>query len=147
MRLLHTGDWHVGKTLRGRSRAEEHEAILAEIVELVAENEVDAVLVAGDLFDTAAPTPEAERIVYGALLALARAAPHIVVICGNHDNPRRLEAIEPLLELTNIHALPALARPEEGGVLTLEIRERERLQIALLPFLSQRGIVRAVRDL
>lgn len=143
MRLLHTGDWHVGKTLRGRSRAEEHEAVLAEIVDLAAEHRVDVALVAGDLFDTAAPTAEAEKIVYAALLALAKTAAHVVVIAGNHDNPRRLEAIEPLLELTNIHALPALARPDAGGVLALEGRTGEPVHVALLPFLSQRAIVRA----
>jgi exonuclease SbcD len=142
VRLLHTGDWHVGRTLRGRSRADEHRAVLAEVVGIVREREVDLVLVAGDLFDTAAPTPEAEKIVYGALLDMARAAAHVVLIAGNHDNPRRLEAIEPLLELTNIHALPALARPQEGGVLRLEVRG-EPVAVALLPFLSQRAIVRA----
>ena len=143
MRLLHTADWHVGKTMRGRSRADEHRAVLEEIVGLAVEHKVDAVLVAGDLFDTTAPPPEAEKIVYAALLALARSVPHVVVISGNHDNPRRLEAIEPLLELTNIHALPGVARPTEGGVLLLETPAGEPLRIALLPFLSQRAIVRA----
>jgi len=142
MRLLHTGDWHVGKTLRGRSRAEEHREILAEITALTRSEKIDIVLVAGDLFDTASPTPESEAIVYRALLDLAEAAAWVVVIGGNHDNPRRLAAVEPLMRLTNIRVLPSVVRPEDGAVLLLSTRAGEA-RIALLPFLSQRLIIKA----
>lgn len=142
MRFLHTGDWHVGKTLRGRSRAEEHRAVLTEIADIARDEKVDIALVAGDLFDTASPTPESEGIVYDALLQLARATEWVVVIAGNHDNPRRLAAVEPLMRLTNIRVLPALARPEDGGVIVLQT-EVGGARIAMLPFLSQRLIVKA----
>ncbi len=142
MRFLHTGDWHVGKTLRGKSRAEEHREVLAEIAALTRDRKVDIVLVAGDLFDGAAPGPEAEEIVYRALLDLSRASEWVVVISGNHDNPRRLEAVEPLMRLTNIRVLAKPARPSEGGVLTLQTKVGAA-SIALLPFLSQRSIVKA----
>jgi DNA repair protein SbcD/Mre11 len=142
MRFLHTGDWHVGRTLRGRSRAEEHRAVLAEMVEVVRERKVDIALVAGDLFDTASPGPESEDIVYRALLDLALLTEWVVVISGNHDNPRRLEAVEPLMRLTNIRALTRVSRPSEGGVVTLQTKVGAA-RIALLPFLSQRNIVKA----
>ncbi|MGH9390139.1 MAG: metallophosphoesterase family protein, partial [Vicinamibacteria bacterium] len=142
MRLLHTGDWHVGKTLRGKSRAEEHRQVLAEIAGITRDRKVDIVLVAGDLFDGAAPGPEAEEIVYRALLDLSRASEWVVVISGNHDNPRRLEAVEPLMRLTNIRVLSKPARPAEGGVLALQTKVGAA-SIALLPFLSQRSIVKA----
>jgi exonuclease SbcD len=142
MRFLHTGDWHVGKTLRGRSRAEEHREVLAEIARIARDRKVDIVLVAGDLFDSAAPGPEAEEIVYRALLDLSRTSEWVVVVAGNHDNPRRLEAVEPLMRLTNIRVLAKPARPSEGGVLTLHTKVGAA-SIALLPFLSQRGIVTA----
>src|SRR5680860_969681 len=96
MRILHTADWHVGRTIRGRSRAAEHLAVLAEITAIARAEAVDLVLVAGDQFDTAAPSPEAERIVYRALLDLAEVAP-VVVVGGNHDSAQRLEAVAPLL--------------------------------------------------
>jgi exonuclease SbcD len=143
VRILHTGDWHVGKTLRGKSRADEHRAVLQEIVELAKRNKVDVVIVAGDLFDAAAPTAESEKIVYHALLVLAQAVEHVIVISGNHDNPRRLEAIKPLLELTNIHVGATLERPADGGVIELKSQKGETVEIALFPFLSQRGIVHA----
>ena len=95
MKILHTADWHVGKTLRGRSRAEEHEAVLDEIVALAQAEAVDLILVAGDQFDRAVPSPESEKIVYDALLRLAGTGARVVVIAGNHDNPRRLAAVRP----------------------------------------------------
>jgi exonuclease SbcD len=142
MRFLHTGEWHVGKTLRGRSRAEEHRQVLAEVASIARDRKVDIVLVAGDLFDGAAPAPESEEIVYRALLDLSRASEWVVVISGNHDSSRRLEAVEPLMRLTNIRVLSKPARPSEGGVLTLQTKVGAA-SIALLPFLSQRNIVKA----
>jgi DNA repair protein SbcD/Mre11 len=141
MRILHTSDWHVGRTIRGRSRAQEHRAVLAEIVAIAHEREVDLVLVAGDQFDTGAPSPEAEAIVYRALLDLAATGAHVVVLAGNHDNPRRWSAIRPLLELGNVHLAATIARPDQGGVLDLPTRTGELARVALVPFLSQRTVV------
>ena len=142
MKLLHTSDWHVGKTLRGRDRSDEHRAVLEEITGIARDHSVDLVIVAGDLFESAAPTPDAERIVYRALLDLADVAP-VVVVSGNHDNDRRLVAVEPLLGLGRITTRAMLAKPDEGGVLTLETAGGERAQVALLPWVSQRYVVRA----
>jgi DNA repair protein SbcD/Mre11 len=114
VKALHTSDWHVGRTMRGRSRADEHRAVLAEIVDQAASNDVDLVLVAGDLFDVAAPTPESEQIVYRALLDLAEVAP-VVAVAGNHDNPRRFEALHPLLELGRVTAISSCARRTTEG--------------------------------
>ncbi|MDF1596160.1 MAG: exonuclease SbcCD subunit D [Acidimicrobiia bacterium] len=139
MKLLHTSDWHVGRTIRGRSRADEHRAVLSEIAGIAAAEAVDLVLVAGDLFDVSAPSAESERIVYEALLGLARVAP-VLVVSGNHDHPRRLEAVSPLLELGRVTVLALPARADEGGVVRLpDLNTR----VALLPFLSQRAIVTA----
>ena len=142
MRILHTADWHVGRTIRGRSRATEHQAVLGEITAIADAEGVDLVLVAGDQFDTAAPSPDAERIVYRALLDLAELAP-VVVVSGNHDSALRLEAVAPLLAASGVQVAARARRPDEGGVLRLEVGSGEMAQVALLPFVSQRGIVRA----
>ena len=138
MRFLHTGDWHVGKSIAGRSRAEEYEAVLAELARAAADAKVDAVLVAGDLFDSAAPSPEAERIVYSALLAFADIAP-VIVIPGNHDNERRLAAVAPLFDHVNVTVHPYMTR----DCLDFTTATGERAKIALLPWLSQRYVVKA----
>lgn len=143
MKILHTADWHVGKTLRGRSRADEHRAVLDEIVGIAQDEAVDLVLVAGDQFDRAVPSPESEEIVYDALLRLARTGAHVVVIAGNHDNPRRLAAVAPLLELASVTSAARVAAPDAGGVLRLTTKAGEAACIALFPFQSKRGIVTA----
>jgi len=143
VRLLHTSDWHVGKAMRGRSRADEHRAVLDEIARITEERSIEIVLIAGDLFETSAPSAESEQIVYRALLELSRRAEHVVVIAGNHDNARRLAAIRPLLDLTNIHTRPLLRPAEDGGLVELTTAAGERARIAVLPFVSQRAIVRA----
>jgi exonuclease SbcD len=142
MRLLHTSDWHVGKAIRGRSRAAEHRAVLAEIAGVAERESVDLVVVAGDLFDTATPTPEAERIVYRALLDLAAGGRPVVVVSGNHDSAQRLAAVAPLSEASGIHVAPAIRPPGDGGVLDIEV-DGEVAQLALLPFPSQRFVVTA----
>jgi exonuclease SbcD len=113
MRLLHTSDWHVGKSIRGLSRADEHRAVLAEMVAIAVERAVDVFVVAGDLFESSAPSPEAEAIVYEALLSLSARDIQVLVISGNHDNARRFEAIRPILALARVHvvARPTTALP------------------------------------
>ncbi len=144
MKVLHTADWHVGRLLRGRSRADEHEAVLASIAATAAEHGVDLVIVAGDVFDTAAPSPEAERIVYRALLDLTATGATVLVVAGNHDSERRLQAVAPLLELGRVITRGSFARPDEGGVIEVSSRDgTETALVAALPFLSQRHVVRA----
>ena len=144
MKLLHTSDWHVGKTIRGHSRADEHRAVLGEIVAIAAEEQVDLVIVAGDLFETAAPTAETEKIVYKTLLELSQTGAALAVISGNHDNARRLEAIAPLLEAVgDVHVLTNARAPADGGVRRFTARSGEAVVLAMLPFVSKRGIVRA----
>ena len=142
MRLLHTSDWHVGKTIRGHSRHNEHVEALDEIVNIADEREVDVVLVAGDLFESAAPNPDSESLVYDTLLRLANNSRHVAVIAGNHDNGRRLTAVAPLLDLANIAMVTEPLAPADGGVRSIDVAG-ERLNLAMLPFVSQRGIVRA----
>ncbi|MCI0437388.1 MAG: exonuclease SbcCD subunit D [Gemmatimonadetes bacterium] len=143
MKLLHTADWHVGRMLRGKSRADEHRDVLAEIARIAAQDEVDLIIVAGDLFDSSAPAPESEQIVYNALIDLARTGAEVVVIAGNHDNPQRLAAVRPLLEFTRVRTVAFPARADNGGVIDVRLRSGGKARLALLPFLSQRGIIRA----
>jgi DNA repair protein SbcD/Mre11 len=138
VKILHTADWHVGRTIRGRSRMEEQADVLDEMVALARAEGVDVILVAGDQFDSSSPSPEAERLVYRTLLQMAEVAP-VVMVAGNHDHPRRLEAVAPLLELGRVACASTVASPDEGGV----VRPLNSLRVAMLPFLSQRAIVRA----
>lgn len=97
MRILHTADWHLGKRLENFSRLPEQEEVLGEICEIAEQQQVDAVLIAGDLFDTFNPSTEAIELFYKTVKRLAGNGQRAVIaIAGNHDSPERIEAPDPL---------------------------------------------------
>ena len=147
MRLLHTADWHVGKVLKGRARADEHASVLGELVELARTQDVDGVVVAGDVFDTGVPTPESQSLVLQALLALRHDHRDVVVVAGNHDNPHLLDVYRPVLGELGIHVVGTFRRPDDGGMLAFTARSGEPVRLAALPFLSHRYAVRAAEAL
>ncbi len=141
MRLLHTADWHVGKPLRGRSRMEEYARALDEVAAVAIDRKVDAVLVAGDLFDSPAPPPEAEKLVYDFFARLVPEKIAGVVIAGNHDHPRKLGALASLLEGLRIHVRAEVRPPAQGGVVAVPSRDgREEARVAVLPFVPERKV-------
>lgn len=142
MKLLHTSDWHVGKVLKGLSRLEEQRQVLAEVVQAAAEEAVDLVVVAGDLFESYAPSPEAQQLVWQTVLDLHDTGAEVVVIAGNHDSGHLLEALSPLAAAAGIHVLGRVKPPAEGGILDLSVKEG-RVRLALVPFVSQRYVVHA----
>ncbi|MEV0810131.1 exonuclease SbcCD subunit D [Micromonospora sp. NPDC050200] len=144
MKILHTSDWHVGKVLKGQSRAEEHKQVLAGVIEIARDERPDLVIVAGDLYDTAAPTPEATRLVTRALTALRRTGADVVAIGGNHDNGQALDALRPWAEAAGITLRGSVRENPAEHVIDGTTRDGERWQLAALPFLSQRYAVRAV---
>jgi len=144
VRFLHTADWHVGKPLRGRSRMDEYAKALEQVAGIAVDRKVDAVLLAGDVFDSPAPPPEAEKLVYDFLARLLPERIACVVIAGNHDHPRKLAALATLLERLRIHVRPDVRPPDQGGVVKLASRDgKEEARIAVLPFVPERRVVDA----
>jgi len=140
MRFLHTADWHIGKMLFGRSRLDEQEQVIGEIVDIARRERIDCVLLAGDVFESWMPTGEAERVVCDALAEFAGAGIATVVVRGNHDHPLRLAALRKLGNPLKIFVRPDPARPAEGGVITLQ-KGGETAQIAVLPWVPEFKIV------
>jgi len=136
MRLLHTSDWHLGRAIRGRSRIAEFDAVLHELTDLATAEGVDVVLVAGDIFDTMSPPPEAERLLFSALRRLVERQIDVVLIAGNHDNPRRLAALGQIADLLGVHTQPFVRRWDEGGTIRLE-RNGQRLNLAAVPWVPE----------
>jgi len=148
VKILHTSDWHVGKVLKGRDRYDEHVAVLRSIVQTARDEDVDVVLVAGDLFETAAPTAKAQGLVMRSLLALREGGRQVVVIAGNHDNQALLDAVyRPVLAELGLHVLGIPKRPDSGGLVSLSTGDGEMINVAALPFLSHRYAVRAAEVL
>jgi DNA repair protein SbcD/Mre11 len=143
MKLLHTSDWHIGKVLKGVPRIEEQRKVVAEIVEITTEESVDLAVIAGDLFESSVPSPEAQALVWTTVLAMRESGAQVVVIAGNHDNGHLLEALSPLAMAAGIHVVGTPKAPHDGGVITLESKQGERALLACLPFVSHRYVIRA----
>lgn len=134
MRILHTGDWHLGRTLEGRSRLTEQEAFLDELVQIVKDQQVDLVLMAGDVYDSVNPPAAAEAMFYDAAARLTETGCHLAVIAGNHDQPERVAAVSPLVARRGI-SLVGLPVPE---AITVPVpRTGETAVIAALPYPSE----------
>ena len=112
IRILHTADWHIGQTLRGFSRDHEHRKVFRRLEEIIVERNVDAFIIAGDVFDSQNPSGEAQQLFYDTLVRLSRARPRMttVIVSGNHDAAGRLEAPRPLLEAFNIRVVGNIRR-------------------------------------
>ncbi|WP_372733368.1 exonuclease SbcCD subunit D [Nocardioides sp.] len=146
MKFLHTSDWHVGKSLKGRPRLDEHKAVLAEIVGHARAHNVDAVVIAGDIYDTAAPTAESQKLVVNTLLTLARDGFEVIAIAGNHDHGGTFEAYRPLMSAAGINLFGQARAKDKGGVYSFNARSTgEPVNVAVIPFLSQRYAVRAAQ--
>jgi len=97
LRILHTGDWHLGKNLEGQSRMDEQEQFLNDFVKIVEDNNIDLIMIAGDIYDSSNPPARAERMFYDTLKRLSQNGERLtLVIAGNHDSPERLVAAGPL---------------------------------------------------
>lgn len=139
MRFLHTGDWHLGKALRHRRRDDEFQAALWEVLDIARYERVDCLLVAGDVFDSVVPPPEAEHLAFEFFRELAGAGIPAIIVGGNHDHPRRMDAFGRVLELLGIRILGEAVPASRGGIVQLPSRDREQAAtIALLPWISER---------
>jgi exonuclease SbcD len=138
MRLLHTSDWHLGHTLRGEvAREYEHAAFLNWLLEACVREAADALVITGDVFDSATPPASAERMWFEFLAAARRARPamDIVAIAGNHDSPARLGAASSVLRELGVHVVGGLPRRDDGAL------DLDRI---LLPVAGGRGLIAAV---
>lgn len=144
MRFLHTSDWHVGRTIRNRSRTEEHQAVFAEILDIAKREQVDAVLVTGDIFHERRPPLEAEEIVAQTLADLARAGIPSVVIPGNHDDAFRIRTLKPFGDLVRVHVVTDFAEDISSLIVPIPGRDgKEHALIGCLPYLHPHTVLTA----
>lgn len=118
MKLIHTADWHLGQTFFEYERKGEHIQFLAWLKERVEANNLDLLLIAGDVFDSPNPSAESQRLYYTFLKEITAINPslQIIIIAGNHDSAARLEAPNPLLESMNITVRGVVKRNSDGEI-------------------------------
>jgi len=134
MRLLHTSDWHVGVTLGGKDRLNEHAVFIEELNSIIQEESIDAVLIAGDLYDQSNPPPGAEKLVFDFFRVMAERKIPVVLIAGNHDSGPRIEGRARLLQLVEIHAF---GEPRRDAAIEIITKTNEKLVVAALPFAGE----------
>jgi len=140
-RILHTADWHLGKMLNEQSREEEQKRFLDWLLKQVVELEVDVVLVAGDIFDTANPPQSAEALYYDFVAALhGSTSASLVLIGGNHDSANQLEAPKRVLKSLRTHVHGAVADDPADRLLLLPSAVAPKVAIAMVPFLREKDI-------
>ena len=158
MRFIHTSDWHIGKNLEGHSRLEEQEKFCNDVIKIVETNNIDMVIIAGDVYDTSNPPAGAETLFYKTICKLADNGNRcVLVIAGNHDNPERLSAITPLAKEQGIiilgYPLSSTTKLKYNGYEIVEAKEGymkldikgEKVCVITLPYPSEKRLNDAIR--
>lgn len=142
MKVLHTSDWHLGRTLYGRRRTDEHEAFLNWLADQIEIHQIDALLIAGDIFDTVTPGNKSQELYYRFLCRAARSCcRHVVVTAGNHDSPSFLDAPGTLLRVLNVHVIGTPSGKPEDEVITLfDQQGAAEAIVCAVPYLRDRDI-------
>ncbi len=118
MKIIHTSDWHLGHQLHGYNREYEHQAFLDWLANELDVQQADALLVSGDIFDSANPPASAWRMLYRFLAHVSEKLPHldVVMIGGNHDSPSKLDAPHELLRAFDLHMVGGIHRLKDGSL-------------------------------
>lgn len=145
MRIIHTSDWHIGRSLYGRKRYDEFAAFLDWLAGIIAKENIDALLIAGDVFDNISPGNRAQELYYGFLCRIA-ASPcrHVIITAGNHDSAAFLNAPREVLAFLNIHVIGCISDSIEDELLILPDRSGQpELIVCAVPYLRDRDIRKA----
>ena len=146
IRILHTADWHLGQTFFGYDRAGEHEVFLNWLAGEIREREIDALIIAGDVFDVSNPAAASQSLYYHFIYRVTAENPtlQIVIVAGNHDSAARLEAPLPLLQAMRTEVRGVVRKSDDGEIdydhLTVELKNRDgevELLCMAVPFLRQ----------
>lgn len=142
MKVLHTSDWHLGRSLYTKKRYEEFEAFLNWLVDTIQQEGVDVLVVAGDVFDTGTPSNYAQKLYYQFLhAAAASCCRHVVVVGGNHDSPTFLNAPQVLLQALDVHVVGCATEDAADEVLVLRDKcDVPELIVCAVPYLRDRDI-------
>lgn len=154
MKFIHTSDWHIGSQLYGFDRLEEQGIVLDNIINLAKENEVDALLVCGDVFDTTQPSTAAQHLLASKLIRLRDLMPEIEIIAtsGNHDSATRHEALAPVWLEAGVKMIGTFRSADNFSHNIIEIPGKAF--VAAVPYVNDRfmpdgawqGILDAVRE-
>ena len=140
MKILHTSDWHIGSTFYGKKRYDEYNRFFTWLLNFIQENQIDVLLISGDVFDTTLPTNTAQEQYYSFLVNLKNTfCKHVVITAGNHDSPSFLTAPKNLLKLFNVHVIGAMPKNMEDEIITIT-KDNEEIAVLAVPYLRERDL-------
>lgn len=142
MNLLHTSDWHLGRMLYGKKRYDEFSAFLDWLIATIADQNIDCLIVAGDIFDTTTPSNRAQTLYYQFLCKLAKTdCRHVVIVAGNHDSPSFLDAPKDLLKALNVHVIGQRSDDVKDDILVLTTPQGQaEALLCMVPYLRDRDL-------
>lgn len=141
LRVLHTSDWHLGKRLYHQSRYDEFANFLDWLLDTINKNQVDILLVAGDIFDTMNPSNRAQELYYQFLASINQSCcQHVVIIAGNHDSPSLLEAPKTILQSLNIQVIGAVSDNPQDELLVLYNQQQPIAIVLAVPYLRDKDV-------
>ena len=141
MKILHTSDWHLGRMLYGRKRHEAFEAFLAWLLDTLQRENIDVLLVAGDIFDTTTPGNRAQSMYYRFLSQVVSSpCRHVVIVAGNHDSPSFLNAPASLLKALDVHVVGQAQNPGDEILVLRDAASQPELIVCAVPYLRDRDI-------
>ena len=141
MKILHTSDWHLGQNFKGRTRESEHKAFLEWLLETITKENIDLLIVAGDIFDTANPPNYALKLYHNFLSKLIKTdCRYVVIVGGNHDSVSTLEVSKEILKFLNIYVIADGEDMDDGIIKVYDEDENLELIVCAVPFLRERVI-------
>jgi exonuclease SbcD len=144
MRIIHTSDWHLGQHFYGKSRAREHQQFLNWLVEQSQSQQIDAIVVAGDIFDTGTPPSYAREMYFDFIAKLHQVQCQLVVLAGNHDSVAMLSESQNLLQQLSTRVISAVSEDIDQQVFVLKsLKTKQQAVICAIPFIRPRDIVKS----
>ncbi|MEY8198111.1 MAG: exonuclease subunit SbcD [Colwellia sp.] len=144
-KIIHTSDWHLGQYFMGKSRQAEHKQFLTWLISIAVEKGVNAIVVAGDIFDTGSPPSYARELYNQFIVKLQPTGIHLIILGGNHDSVATLGESKELLACLNTHVIPGALGDANSQVITLSNSSAEpQAIVCAIPYLRPRDILQSV---
>lgn len=145
MKILHTSDWHLGRTLYSKKeRHGEHTLFLEWLLKTIKENSIDILLIAGDIFDNASPSSTSQKMYYDFLIKVKYSGcENVIVVGGNHDSPSFLNAPKDILAALNVSVIGNSSENIEEEIIVIKDKNNNpSIIVCGVPFLRERDISR-----
>jgi exonuclease SbcD len=141
MKILHTSDWHLGRSLYGKKRYDEFESFLNWLIQTIIDKNINVLIISGDIFDSGSPSNKAQELYYKFLYEISKTScKYVIAVAGNHDSPSFLNAPKELLKILNVYVVGSIPENIEDEVITIYKDNKPILIVCAVPYLRDKEI-------